>query len=46
MVIYDLNILRARFSPPEADAPLIVDTNAMLTDAVASMFEKRLMRTL
>ncbi len=34
MVICNLNIFNTAFRPPEADAPLIVDTNAMLACAV------------
>jgi len=29
MVVHDLNIFCARFLPTKADAPFIVDTNAM-----------------
>jgi len=35
MIICDLNIFCAGFGPPKADAPLIVNTNAILTDTVA-----------
>jgi hypothetical protein len=34
MIISDLNIFCACFRPPKADAPLIVDTNAILADPV------------
>jgi hypothetical protein len=36
MVIYYLNIFRSRLLPTEADAPLIVDTNAVLAGSVTS----------
>ena len=35
MIINDFNILRSRSGPAEADAPLIVDTNAVLTLSIA-----------
>ena len=36
MVIYDLNIKHIAIIEAKADAPLIIDTNAPLTFAVAS----------
>ncbi len=35
MIVYDLHILSACSRPAEADTELVVDTNAVLTDAVA-----------
>jgi len=35
MVVHDLNIFCASFLPTKADAPLIVDTNAVLARTVA-----------
>ena len=35
MVIHDLDIVRIARSPVEADAPLIVDADAVLTLAIA-----------
>ena len=35
VVVNDLNVLRSRGGPAEADAPLIVDADAVLTLAVA-----------
>jgi hypothetical protein len=35
VVICDLDIFRARFRPSKADAPSIIDTNAVLADTVA-----------
>jgi len=35
VVVNDLNVLRSRRGPAEADAPLVVDADAVLTLAVA-----------
>jgi len=35
MVIADLHVLRIRSGPAEADAPLVIDSDRMLADAVA-----------
>ena len=35
MVVNDLNLCRACFRPPEADSELIVDTDTVLTRALA-----------
>ena len=34
-MVYDLNIRRSCFRPNEADSPLIVDSNAVLTLSIA-----------
>jgi len=36
MVVYDLDIERIAGIPPKADAPLVVDPNAVLPGPVAS----------
>lgn len=36
MIIYDLDIVRIAVTPNKADAPLIVDANAVLTRSIAS----------
>jgi len=36
MVVHDLHIGRIRAGPPEADTPLVIHPNAVLTLAVAS----------
>jgi hypothetical protein len=36
VIVYDFDILRSRVCPAEADAPLIVDANAVLAIAVAA----------
>ncbi|MDX2051507.1 MAG: hypothetical protein SFV15_03890 [Polyangiaceae bacterium] len=35
MIVDDLDIVSVGVSPAETDAPLVVDSNAMLADAVA-----------
>jgi hypothetical protein len=35
VIIYDLDVIRIAAGPPEADAPLIVDPDAMLAGTVA-----------
>jgi hypothetical protein len=35
MIVYDRHVMRPVFLPNEADAPLIVDANAMLALAIA-----------
>jgi len=37
-MIYDFNVIRIAPGPPEADAPLIVDPDAMLAGTVALQF--------
>jgi len=40
VIINDLNVVRIAVLPPEADAPLIVDANTVLTGAIAfELFE-------
>jgi hypothetical protein len=34
MVIHNLNVIRTRGAPAKADAPLVVDPDAVLTGAV------------
>ncbi len=36
MIVHDLDIPGIAVAPDEADAPLVVDTNAVLPDSVAS----------
>jgi hypothetical protein len=36
MVVADLNVVRVAVTPPETDAPLIVDSDAVLPSTVAS----------
>jgi hypothetical protein len=35
MIIHNFNIIGLAIMPPETDAPLFVDTDAMLTDAIS-----------
>jgi hypothetical protein len=35
MIVYNLHIVRISFLPAEADAPLLVDPDAVLTVSVA-----------
>lgn len=38
MIVGDLDVVRVAVAPPKADAPLIVDANAVLPDAIATEF--------
>jgi hypothetical protein len=40
MVVYDLDIVGVSLTPAEADTPLVVDPNAILSFPVSSQFLK------
>jgi hypothetical protein len=41
VVVDDLDIVRSSFGPAETDAPLVVDADAVLTDAIPSPYNER-----
>ena len=44
MVVDDLHIVGVTISPFETDAPLVIDSNAMLAGTVAAQFLKTIRR--
>ena len=40
MIVYDLNIVSVSLVPAEADTPLVIDPNAVLSLPVSSQFLK------
>jgi hypothetical protein len=44
MIVYDFNIVCVSLAPPEADTPLVIDPNAVLSLPVSSKFLKAISR--
>lgn len=44
MIVYDFNVVSVPLSPTEADAPLVIDPNAVLSLPVSGQFLKAVSR--